>query len=79
MQAGEVRAVVVVVVVVVVVECSNLHVSDGYGQSSQIKYFISETPVRVHETSVKEHLTNFTTVRHGNKHKMQMCTTGEVG
>ena len=27
-----------------------------------------------HETSMKEHLTNFATVRHGNKHKMQMHT-----
>ena len=29
----------------------------------------------VHETSVKEHLTNFTMVRHSNKHKMQMRKT----
>ena len=26
----------------------------------------------VHEKTMKEHLTNFTMVRHGNKHKMQM-------
>ena len=29
----------------------------------------------VHETSMKEHLINFTMVRHGNKNKMQMHTT----
>ena len=35
--------------------------------SSQVKWFISETPVGVHErTSMKEHL-----VRHGSKHKTQ--------
>ena len=32
--------------------------------------FISETPVGVHETSMKEHLANSTLVRHGNKHKI---------
>ena len=39
--------------------------------TSQVKSFISETPVGVHErTSVKEHL-----VRHGSKHKIQVHTT----
>ena len=42
---------------------------------SQVKLFISETPVGVHEASMKEHLTNFAMVRHGSKHKMQMHTT----
>ena len=38
---------------------------------SQVKWFISETPVGVHErTSIKEHL-----VRHGSKHKIQVHTT----
>ena len=40
-------------------------------KSSQVKWFISETPVWVHErTSMKEHL-----VRHGSKHKIQVHTT----
>ena len=40
-------------------------------KSSQVKWFISETPVGVHErTSMKEHL-----VRHGSKHKIQEHTT----
>ena len=40
-------------------------------KSSQVKWFISETPVGVHErTSMKEHL-----VRHGSKHKIQGHTT----
>ena len=39
--------------------------------TSQVKWFISETPVGVHErTSMKEHL-----VRHGSKHKIQVLTT----
>ena len=37
--------------------------------ASRVKEFISQTPMGVHETSIKEHLTNFTTVRHGNKQK----------
>ena len=38
---------------------------------SQVKWFISETPVGVHErTSMKEHL-----VWHGSKHKIQVNTT----
>ena len=31
--------------------------------------FMSEMPMGVHETSMKEHLTNFTMVRHSNKPK----------
>ena len=37
--------------------------------ASQVTEFISEAPMGVHETSIKEHLTNFTTVRHANKQK----------
>ena len=38
---------------------------------TQVKSFISETPVGIHErTSMKEHL-----VRHGSKHKIQVHTT----
>ena len=45
---------------------------DRHGDStSQVKWFISETPVGVHErTSMKEHL-----VRHGSNHKIQVHTT----
>ena len=34
--------------------------------------FMSEMPMGVHETSMKEHLTNFTMVRHSNKPKYQL-------
>ena len=33
---------------------------------------MSEMPMGVHETSMKEHLTNFTMVRHSNKPKYQL-------
>ena len=39
--------------------------SDG-NKSGQVEELILETPVAVHETSVKEQLTNFTMVRLGN-------------
>ena len=44
-------------------------------RASQVKELISETQMGVHDTSMKDHLTNFKMIRHGNKQKMQMHTT----
>ena len=41
----------------------------------EVKEFISETPMGVHKTKMKEHLTNFTMVRHSNKQKQKMQIT----
>ena len=45
------------------------------GRKSRNFFLNSKTPMGVHETSMKEHLTNFTVIRRGNKRNMEMHTT----